>query len=62
MLSNQPVVKWTILAKDHATGSDLEVIEWEVGVDRQEEADHEGVVLWNLPAMTEKDAGAAEKL
>jgi hypothetical protein len=35
---------WTILADDDATGSDHEVIEWEVGVDWQEEADHERVV------------------
>jgi hypothetical protein len=33
-----------------------------VGVDRQEEADHERVVGWNLGAMTQKDAEAAEKL
>jgi len=43
-LANRPIVKWTILADDHPTGSDSEVIEWEVGVDRQEEADHERVV------------------
>jgi hypothetical protein len=32
MLANHPIVKWTILADDHATGSDHEIIEWEVGV------------------------------
>jgi len=61
-LANQLIVKSTILADDHATGSDHEVIEWEVGVDRQEEAHHERVVGWNLAALTEKDAEAAEKL
>jgi len=61
-LANRPIVSWTILANDHATGSDHEVIEWEVGVDRQEEADHERVVGWNLAAMTDEDAEAAEKL
>jgi hypothetical protein len=61
-LANRPIVKWTILADDHATGSDHEVIEWEVGVDRQEEADHETVVGWNLAAMTETDVEAAGKL
>ena len=61
MLANRPIVKWTILADDHATGSDHEVIEWEVGVDSQEEGDHERVLGWNLAAMTEKDAEAAEK-
>jgi hypothetical protein len=38
------------------------VTEWEVGVDRQEEGDHERVVGWNLAAMTEEDAKAAVKL
>jgi hypothetical protein len=61
-LANRPMTKWSILADDHATGSDHEVIEWEVEVDRQEEADHATVVGWNLAAMTEKDAEAAEKL
>jgi len=61
-LANRAIVKWTILAYDHASGSDHEVIEWEVGVDRQEEADHERVVGWNLAAMTDKDVEAAGKL
>jgi hypothetical protein len=61
-LANRPLVHWTILADDHSTGSDHEVIEWEVGVARQEEADYERVVGWNLAAMTEKDAEEAEKL
>jgi hypothetical protein len=39
-LGNRPIVKWTIVADDHATGSDHEVIECKAGVDRQEEADH----------------------
>ena len=43
-LANQPIVQWTILADDHATRSDHEVIEWGVGVDRQEDADYERVV------------------
>jgi hypothetical protein len=55
-------VKWTILADDHATGSNDEVIECEVGADRQEEADPETVVGWNLAALTGKDTDAAEKL
>jgi ribosomal protein L10 len=33
-----------------------------VGVARQEEVDHERVAGYNLAAMTEEDAGAAEKL
>jgi len=62
-LANRSITKWSILADDnHPTGSDHEVIEWEVEVDRQEEAGHERVVGWNLAAMTEEDAKAAEKL
>jgi hypothetical protein len=38
------------------------VIEWEVDVETQEEADHERIVGWNLPAMTEEDEEAAKKL
>jgi len=30
MLAHRPIVKWTIMADDHTTGSDHEVIEWEV--------------------------------
>jgi len=61
-LANRPIHKWFILDVDHATGSRHEVIEWEVEADKQEEADHGRVVGWNLPAMTEEDAEAAEKL
>jgi len=62
-LANRPITKWSILADDdHATGSDHEVIEWEVEVDRQEEAGHERVVGCDVAAMTEEDAKAAEKL
>jgi hypothetical protein len=61
-LANRPIMKWTILADDHATGSDREVIEWEVEADRQEEADHKRVVGWNLAAMTEEELEAAEEL
>jgi len=60
--ANQLITKWSILADDHATGSDHEVIEWEVEVDRQAEAGHNREVGWNLAAMTEEDAKAAEKL
>ena len=47
MLANRPIVKWTIMTDDHTTGSDHEVIQWEVGVERQEEADDERVVGLN---------------
>jgi len=61
-LANRPIMRWTILADDHATGSDHEVVEWEVEADGQEEADHERVVGWNLAGMTEEDLEAAEEL
>jgi len=61
-LENGPITKWSILANDHVTGSDHEVIEWELEVDRQQEVGHERVVGWNLAAMTEENAKAAEKL
>jgi len=50
------------MADDHATGSGHEFIEWEVGVDWQEESDHGRVVRWNVAAMTESEAGEVEKL
>jgi len=61
-LANRPITKWPILADDHTTGSDHEVIEWEVETDRQGVADHRSVVGWNLSAMMEEDAEVAEKL
>jgi len=33
-LENLPILKWSILADDHAAGSDHEVVEWEVEVNR----------------------------
>jgi len=35
---------WAILPDDNATGSDHEVVEWDIVAERQEEADHETVV------------------
>jgi hypothetical protein len=61
-LANRPIVKWTIPGDYHATGSDHEVIELEVEVDRQKEAEHQRVVGRNAAAMKEKDAEATEKL
>ena len=55
-LANRPITMWAILADDH------EVIEWEVEADRQEEAKHERVAVWNLAAKMEENAEVAEKL
>lgn len=52
----------SILADDHATGSDHVVIESDVKADRQEEADRKWIVGWNSAGMMEEDAEAAEKL
>ena len=59
---NKPILNGNILANDHATRSDHEVIEWGVEADKQEEADNEIVLGCNLAVMTEKDLEAAEKL
>jgi len=61
-LANRPIMTWTILADDHATRSDHEVIDKEVDADGQEEADHKRAVGWNLDALTAKDLEPAEKL
>ena len=53
---------WSILADDHPTGSDHQVIQREVEAVQQEEVDHERVVGRNLAALTEEDAEAAEKV
>jgi hypothetical protein len=54
---SRPTHHWT-----REDQQDESVIDLTVGVDRQEEADHERVVGWNLAAMTEKDVEAAGKL
>jgi len=61
-LPNRLITKWSILADDHATGSDREVKQRKVAPDRQVEVHHVRVVGWNLPAMTEKEMEAEEKL
>jgi hypothetical protein len=38
------------------------VIEWEFNIDKQEEADHMQVKVWNLAAMSKEDQESAEKL
>jgi len=42
-LATRLIMKWTILADNHATGSDHEVIEWKLEVNGKEEAYHEKV-------------------
>jgi hypothetical protein len=61
-LANRRITKLSILAEDQTTGSDHEVTEWDVEVDKQLEAGYESVVGWNLATMTEEDTKAAEKL
>lgn len=62
MLAIQPNTQWCTLSKDHTSESDHTVIQWEVDVDRQLEADHERRVGGNVAAMIEEDVKAAEKL
>jgi hypothetical protein len=61
-VANPPITKWAILADNHATRSDNEVIESQVAAERLEEANYKTVVWWTLAAMTEEDAEVAEKL
>ena len=60
--ANRPMRKWSILTDDHTTGSNHEVRKREVEADRQEEAEHERIVQWNLAPMTEEVVEAAEKI
>jgi len=61
-LANRLIMKWFLLADNHATRCVQEVIEWEIEVDWQGETDHARVVRWNLAAMMEEDVEAVEKL
>ena len=61
-MENQPITKSAILAENHATGSNQQVIQWEVDINKQVEADHEWVIGWNLASMIEQDEEAAGKL
>jgi len=61
MQLNRPMAQSSILADDHTMGSDPRGIEREEDFDKPEEVDHERVVRWNLAAMMEEDAEAAEK-
>jgi len=61
-LAHRPITKWTILNRSHATDSDDEIIEWEVNVDKQEDAEDVRIVGWNLSTMSKEDEEAAVKL
>ena len=61
-LATRPITRWTTLEGSHTTRSDHKVIEWEVNVDKPEEADHVQGLGWNLAAMSKEDEEAAEKL
>jgi len=61
-LANRPFGKWTIVDGNHAMGSDYEIIEWEVDMEKQGEAGGKQVVGWNLAAMSQEDKEQAEKL
>jgi len=61
-LANPPFGNWTILDGNHATWSDHEITEYDVDMERQEEAGGAEVVGWNLAATSLEDEGQAEKL
>jgi len=54
-LVNRPFVKWTMLDGSHVTGSDHEIIQWEVAMEKQQEAEGTHVVGRNLAAMSQED-------
>jgi len=53
-LADRPFGKWSIFDGNHATGSDHEIIEWEVDMEMQEDAGGTQAVGWNLAAMTQE--------
>ena len=61
-LANRPFEKWTILEGNDATGSDREMIEWEVDMEKIEEVGGTQVVGWNLVAIEQVDKEQVEKL
>jgi hypothetical protein len=52
---NRPITNCSILAQDHATSSDHEVLVMAVSADSQEEADNDMIIGWNESAVMEKD-------
>jgi len=61
-LAIRPFEKWMILDSSYATGSDQEIIDWELNMEQQQEAGGTQVVGWNLAAMSQEDVEVAEKL
>jgi hypothetical protein len=61
-LANRPLEKWMIQDGSHATGSDHEIIEWELEMEKQEEPGGTQVVGWKLAAMSQEDVDVAEAL
>jgi hypothetical protein len=61
-LANRPVGKWMILDGSHVTGSDHKIIEWEVDMEKQEEAEGTQVVGWNQAAMLQEDEKQAKNV
>jgi len=59
-LANRSFGKWMILNGNHAMGSDHDIIEWEVHMEKEEEAGGTQVVGWNLAAMSQEDKEQAE--
>jgi len=51
-----------ILDVSHASGSNREIIEWELEMEKQEEARGTEIIGWNLAAMSQEDLEASEDL
>jgi len=61
-LANRSVGKWMILDMSHASGSNREIIAWELEMEKQEEGRGTEIVGRNLAGVSLKDFEAFEKL
>jgi hypothetical protein len=62
VVTDGPFEKGMILNWSKATGSDHEIIEWELEVEMQEEAEGTQVIGWILASMMQEDMKVAEEL
>jgi len=59
-LGNRPFAKWTIVDRNYATGSDHDITQWEVDMEKQQDAGGTQVIGRNLAAMSQEDNEQAE--
>jgi len=61
-LANRIFGKWMIVDGCYATGSEHQIIEWELEMEKQEEAGGTQVIRWNIAAMLQEEVEVAEKM